>query len=202
MPHGGASQRCAPKHAAIEFLDAEKESVRNMHKRLFNVCGSAAVDRSTAGRWTKTVTASETGTAELHDMPRSGRPVIAVTPEMLQRADAIVREDRRITTRQLGLGLSISKGSVVTLFRILDTSRCARDGFLGDSHTNIKPREKPFLPSCWHVLKLRERPSYPRLLQQMKPGNIILNFYAFDGSNLLTVSAFACGVPPTKKTAE
>ena len=121
MPHGGASQRCAPKHPAIEFLDAEKESVRNMHKRLFNVCGSAAVDRSTAGRWTKRVTASETGTAELQDLPRSGRPVKAVTPEMLQRADAIVREDRRITTRQLALGLSISKGSAVTLFRILDT---------------------------------------------------------------------------------
>ena len=31
------------------------------------------------------------------------------------------------------------------------------------------------LLSSWHVLKLRERPSYPGLLEQMKPGSIILN---------------------------
>jgi hypothetical protein len=49
------------------------------------------------------------------------------------------------------------------------------DGFLGISQSNTKLIEKPFLPSCWCVLKLRERPFYTRLLQQMKPGSIILN---------------------------
>jgi hypothetical protein len=29
---------------------------------------------------------------------------------------------------------------------------------------NTKPREKPFLVICWHVLKLREKPSYSGLL--------------------------------------
>jgi hypothetical protein len=50
-----------------------------------------------------------------------------------------------------------------------------RDRFLGVSQSNTKPIERPFLPSCWHVLKLRERPFYPGLLQQMKPVCIILN---------------------------
>jgi hypothetical protein len=59
------------QHAVIEFLDAEKESVRNIHKRHCNVCGSATVNRSTVGRWTKRVTASETGRAEPHDLPHS-----------------------------------------------------------------------------------------------------------------------------------
>jgi len=37
---------------------------------------------------------------------------LSVRPEVLQRDVAIVREDGRITTRQLALILSISKGSV------------------------------------------------------------------------------------------
>jgi hypothetical protein len=46
---------------------------------------------------------------------------------------------------------------------------------LGAWQFNTKPRDKPFLLSCWYVLKLRERPSYPRWLQKMNPGSIILN---------------------------
>jgi hypothetical protein len=68
----------------IQFLVAEKESVGNIHKRLCNIYGSATVDGSTAGRWEKRKTASEPGKAGLHGLPRSGRPLIAVRPEMLQ----------------------------------------------------------------------------------------------------------------------
>jgi hypothetical protein len=39
-------------------------------------------------------------------LPRSGRPVAAVSPEMLQHADSIVRYDRCITTRQLALSFN------------------------------------------------------------------------------------------------
>jgi hypothetical protein len=42
--------------------------------------------------------ASETAKAELHDLPHSGHPVTAVSPEMLQHADAIIRKDCHITT--------------------------------------------------------------------------------------------------------
>jgi len=37
------------------------------------------------------MTASKTGKAEQQVLPRSGRPVAAVNPEMLQRGDSIVR---------------------------------------------------------------------------------------------------------------
>jgi hypothetical protein len=37
--------------------------------------------------------ASETAKAELHDLPLSGHPVTAVSPEMLQHADAIICKD-------------------------------------------------------------------------------------------------------------
>lgn len=67
--------------------------------------------------------ASETGTAQFHGLPRLSRSVTAVGSEMLQRDDAIVREDRRITTRQLVLSLPISKGIVSHIILGLGRSR-------------------------------------------------------------------------------
>jgi hypothetical protein len=46
----------------------------------------------------KKLRASETGKHKRHDLPCSGHPVTAVSPEMLQRADAIVCKDQRIIT--------------------------------------------------------------------------------------------------------
>ena len=45
-------------------------------------------------------------------LPRSGRPVTAVSPEMLQRAGTIIGEEGRITNRQLARCLLIRKGGV------------------------------------------------------------------------------------------
>jgi hypothetical protein len=76
----------------IEFLVAEKESVRGIQKRLCNVYGSAVVNRSTVGHWAKKVTDSETEKAELCVLPCSGHRVTAVSPEMLQHADVAFTE--------------------------------------------------------------------------------------------------------------
>jgi hypothetical protein len=60
-------------------------------------------------------------------LPRSGRPVTAASPETLQRVDANIREDPRITTRQLALSLSVSKGHVRDIIHDLAYSKvCAR----------------------------------------------------------------------------
>jgi hypothetical protein len=58
------------------------------------------------------IAGSEKGQAELSDAPRSGRPTTAVTLALLERADELIRKDRRITTRKLASELSVSKGSV------------------------------------------------------------------------------------------
>jgi hypothetical protein len=60
-----------------------------------------------------------------------------------------------------------------------------RDGFLGVSQSNTKPIEKPFLLNCWHVLKLGERPFNPGLLQQMKPGSIVLKWRQKAGQGMV-----------------
>jgi transposase len=49
------------QRAVIEVLVAEKEIVRNIHKRLCAVYGSYAVDRSTVGRWDQRFKASGSG---------------------------------------------------------------------------------------------------------------------------------------------
>jgi len=84
-------------------------------------------DRRTVGCWVKRVMASETGKAELHDLPHSGSSVTAVCLEVLQHDDAINREDGHITTRHLARSLSLNKGSVSHIIQDLGYSKvCAR----------------------------------------------------------------------------
>ena len=75
------------QRAVIKFLVAENEPVTNIHRRLKNVYGDNAVDRSTVSRWAARFAGSDTGQAQLGDAPRSGRPTIAVNPSLLQRSD-------------------------------------------------------------------------------------------------------------------
>lgn len=111
----------------IEFLVAEKETVANIHKRLCAVYKCSAVDRSTVSRWVQRIKAAESVRVELHDLPRSGRVASATSTDMLNRADAIIRKDRRITSQQLALQLTVSKGSAIAIFKTLGYSKiCAR----------------------------------------------------------------------------
>ena len=65
--------------------------------------------------------------AELNDEHRSGRPTSATTRLLFQRADELIPNNRRITTRQLATVLSVSKGSVSNMTHALGYSKmCAR----------------------------------------------------------------------------
>jgi hypothetical protein len=61
---------------------------------------------------------------------RSGRSASATSTDILNRSDAIIRTDRRITSQQLALLLSVSKGSAITIIKT-NIQRFALDGFLG-----------------------------------------------------------------------
>jgi hypothetical protein len=74
----GSKQR-----ALIEGLfggGAENESVTNNHKRLTNVFGDMAADKSTVSHWAKCLASSEQGQGTVSDLPRTGRPSTTVTP--------------------------------------------------------------------------------------------------------------------------
>jgi hypothetical protein len=47
--------------AVIEFLLAEIESIKNIHRRLTNVSGGMAVDKNTVSSWTKRLASSDQG---------------------------------------------------------------------------------------------------------------------------------------------
>jgi hypothetical protein len=104
---------------------AEKENVGNIHKRLCDVYVSCAVDTCTVGRWVG-VKASGIGETELHDHPRSGHPARATSSDTLQHADDI-HADRRITSWQLAIQLSVSSGSAMAIIDALGYLKvCAR----------------------------------------------------------------------------
>jgi hypothetical protein len=75
------------QRAVIEFLLAENESIINIQRRLTNVYGYMAADKSTISRWEKRLASSERE-GNVSDLPRSGRPSTAVTPAKVQRADS------------------------------------------------------------------------------------------------------------------
>jgi hypothetical protein len=88
---------------------------------LKNVYGDNAVDESTVSRWVSWIAGSEKGQAELSDAPRSGRQTTAVTPALLQRADELIRKDRRITTR--------NHRRVSNIIDALGCAKCVHAGF-------------------------------------------------------------------------
>jgi hypothetical protein len=80
------------ERAATEFLRKQW----GIFTSLQNVYGDARVDRIAAGRWAKRERSPKRGNAIFHDEPRGGRPHSDVTPENVQRANDIIRRDRRV----------------------------------------------------------------------------------------------------------
>jgi hypothetical protein len=86
------------------------------------------VDKITVSRWAKRLASSEQGEGNVSDLPRSGRPSTAVKHATMQRADRHIRNDRRITTREIAAILGIGKGCVDKIIHQLGYSKCVPDG--------------------------------------------------------------------------
>jgi transposase len=115
------------QRSVIQFLLAQNESITKIHRRLTNVYGDIAVDKSTISHWAKQLASSEQGQGNVSDLPRLGRPSTAVMPATMQRADSHIENDWRITTRELATILSIGKGSVDKIIHQLGYSKvCAQ----------------------------------------------------------------------------
>jgi transposase len=113
--------------AVIELLLIGNVSITNIHRRLTNVHGDMAVDKSIVSRWAKRLASSEQGQCNVSHLPGSGRPSTAVTPATMKRAYRHIRNDRRITTRELTAILGIGKESVDKIIHQLGYSKvCTR----------------------------------------------------------------------------
>ena len=71
-------------------------------------------------RWGKRINdgQEEPAKSDLCDKPRSGRPSSAHSSANIDQADALIKENRRITVNELAESLGVSAGSAV---KIIDT---------------------------------------------------------------------------------
>ena len=120
------------------------------------------VNRNTAGQWLKSSNASGTGKTELHDLPQAILPQLLVLKYLSMLRPLFTRINASQRNKWCS-GLQSAKEESHHLRPYI--RRGSWDGFLRASQLNTELRE-------W----LKERPSYPTLVKQMKPGPSILNW--------------------------
>src|SRR5277367_2967459 len=98
--------------AVIKFLTKEGVQSNEIHERLVNVYGTSAPSIRTVEIW---AIEFRRGRSSLEDDPRSGRPLTTHSSEIVKKVEALVLEDRRISTERIVESLGISHGSVISI---------------------------------------------------------------------------------------
>jgi hypothetical protein len=86
------------QRAVIEFLVKEGNSAGVIYERLRGVYGDVCMGASSVRRWVKHF---KDGNTDIADQPRCGRPRTAATERNKQKIDELIRQDRRITVREI-----------------------------------------------------------------------------------------------------
>ena len=84
--------------AVTEFLTIEGVGAKEIIDRLRNFYKESALSYTSVRRW---VVQFKSGSSDISDKPRSGRPKTAVTPENKRRIDEMICGDRRVTVRDI-----------------------------------------------------------------------------------------------------
>ena len=117
------------QRVVIEFLVSKGEAAQNISRRLKQVYIDSVIDYSTVTRWVKQINDGQKEPAEsdLYDRSISGKPSFAHSSASIDRADALIKENRRITIDELAESLGVSAGSAVKIMDTLSYSKaCAR----------------------------------------------------------------------------
>ncbi|GBN34319.1 hypothetical protein AVEN_162878-1 [Araneus ventricosus] len=93
------SSRSAQR-AVIQFLRAEEENASQLYRRMNEV---------TIFRWCQRYDA---GHVDIKDLPGPGQAHVVTNSATISAVDELIWKYRRITTREIGVELSISKGTV------------------------------------------------------------------------------------------
>ncbi|CAI9716885.1 Hypothetical predicted protein [Octopus vulgaris] len=89
--------------------------------------GDNTLDYSNVCRWVRRLKDEKVETVSVADKPRSGRPSASVNPANKTKADALIREGRRLTLDELAENLEVSHGSAYNIVESLGFSKvCAR----------------------------------------------------------------------------
>ncbi|GBN55557.1 hypothetical protein AVEN_193241-1 [Araneus ventricosus] len=102
------SSRSAQR-AVIQFLRAEGEHASQIYRRTKEVYGEQCLARCTIFRRCQRY---ETGHVNIKDLPRPEQAHGVTNSAMISAVGEFIRQNRRITTREIAVELSISKGTV------------------------------------------------------------------------------------------
>ncbi|GBM21787.1 hypothetical protein AVEN_29231-1 [Araneus ventricosus] len=102
------SSRSAQR-AVIQFLRAEGEHASQIYHRMKYVYREQCLARCTIFRWCQHY---EAGRVNIKDLPRPGQAHVVINNATISTVDEHIRQNRRITTREIAVELSISKGTV------------------------------------------------------------------------------------------
>ena len=84
--------------AVIQFLSAEGVSGTDIYSRMKNVYGTECMSHTAVFRWSSDFCHGRVSTA---DMLRPGQAHVVIAQESIAAVNSLVRENRRITTREI-----------------------------------------------------------------------------------------------------
>ncbi|PNF29571.1 hypothetical protein B7P43_G01924 [Cryptotermes secundus] len=107
--------RSVEQRIVIKLLVGENVPSAEIHHRLQQQYGEECLSRTRVFEWCKCF---REGTERVENEPHDrSRPGTSVTEPNIDRADALIRENRHITIKELGAMLSISVGSVEDIMK-------------------------------------------------------------------------------------
>ncbi|GBL94536.1 hypothetical protein AVEN_235625-1 [Araneus ventricosus] len=102
------SSRSAQR-AVIQFLRAEGEHLSQIYRRMKKVYGEQCLARCTIFWWCQRY---EAGRVNFKDLPSPGQADVVTNSATISANNELIRQNRRIITREIAVKLSISKGTV------------------------------------------------------------------------------------------
>ncbi|GBM92856.1 hypothetical protein AVEN_246783-1 [Araneus ventricosus] len=85
---------------------AEGEHASQIYRRMKEVYGEQCLARCTIFQWCQRC---EAGRVSIKDLPRSGQAHVVTNSVTISAVEELIRQNRRITTREIAVELSISK---------------------------------------------------------------------------------------------
>ncbi|GBN59085.1 hypothetical protein AVEN_257898-1 [Araneus ventricosus] len=102
------SSRSAQR-AVIQFLRAEGEHASQIYRRMKEMYGEQCLARCTIFRCCQRY---EVGCLNIKDLPRPEQAHVVTSSATISAVNELIRQNHRITTLEIAIELSISKGTV------------------------------------------------------------------------------------------
>jgi len=96
------------QRSVIRFLSSEGVKPIEIHRRMKVQCGDACLSLQKVYVCTRKLM---NGISSVTDSPRPGQAHCVVTPEAIAAAEAIVKENRRVTVNEIAAHPDVSHGS-------------------------------------------------------------------------------------------